>query len=135
MAAFSICLCICVFFCLLFCFSYVFSDWLIIMDTEKQVHVVNRWRRQGIMYLKDEVISRQPFIPGANCKTTRHGKRQMSPKELCKMILKKICEIWISMNVYPLHENGVTLELGYFYNKFKVFCKQSKNLIFNKADS
>ena len=45
------------------------------------------------------------------CKKAGPGQRQMSAEEACKIVSKELCEIWIRMNVYPLHENSVTHKL------------------------
>ena len=39
------------------------------------------------------------------------------------------------MNVYPLNKNSAVLNLRYFCNKFKVFCKQRERFKYKKTDS
>ena len=111
-------------------------------ETKKRSQQVRK-ELDEFLYLKHEVIfcgSRVPFGSAAICrimylskKKNSYGKRQMPAKESCKIVSKNLCEIWISMNVYPLHGNSATLKLRYFYHKFKAYCKQSKNLKLNKS--
>jgi len=68
------------------------------------------------------------------CKKAGPGQLQMSVEEACKIVSKELCEIWICMNVYPLHENSVTRKLRDLYDQFKTFCKQSESVKFNKTD-
>jgi len=68
------------------------------------------------------------------CKKAGPGQRQMSAEEACKTVSNELCEIWIHMNVDPLHENSVARKLKDLYDQFKIFCKQSESTKFNKTD-
>jgi len=68
------------------------------------------------------------------CKKAGPGQRQMSAEEACKIVSKELCDIWIHMNVYPLHESSVTRKLREMYEHFKVLHKQNESIKFNKTD-
>ena len=126
-------------------FSYAFADWLIIIDTGKQITCNKQVLKtmHNVVCLKDEVIlcgSKLPYALAAIywimylCKKLSHTKRQMSVEELCKIFSEEPCDTWIILNGYPLHKNSWEfLKLRYFKNKFKVFCKQRKYLKFNRT--
>jgi len=69
------------------------------------------------------------------CEKAIPAQRQISVEEAyCKTVSNELCQTWIQMNVYPLHESSVTRKLKELHNQFKTLCKQNESVKFKKTE-